>query len=721
MITLKEITFKNFLSFGNRETTVDLNTGEVALIMGENKDVGASGYSKNGAGKTTMFQAISWCLFGEGINNIKQDNFINIKNGKKMIVKISMEVDGDDFLITRGRKPNKFEILKNGEPFTLHSASNNDDAIVELLGMDSQIFFNTTMLSSNIEPFMNLKPSQQKLFMENLLSINLLAEYVKKLKKEKKDVETEILLEEKNKEYFFENKRKLEERLNRLVEKQNDWQTSTKEKLVKLNNNLQKLESLDLEEMQSILSGVDEIKIKIGSIEKEIQEVKDAFKSELNEIALEEKNVRLKYNSKESDAKRKVIQDKQIEIDKVKDIKEKKITSTEALKDEYLSLESELKDAEKDLKKVKADHKKLKKEQDSLDHGVCPYCEQSFTSEDKTNHISKELKELESLEEDVLDFIEENKEKHDAIKAEYKSTKKEIEDEYKKELSEIDDMFQSSFDSIEEEFEQQQDEELNLLNKREDKIKLKMDKEIKSKVDDIEKLNDEIKGLYEEIDDICDDNIRHPSDIKLKREEIVNLKSQIKDLKKEEDPYIDDIQHTEKELKEEYDDTILKDLKNKVDHFDILVKLLSDSKSFLRRNLINESIEFVNTTVNNYLIELESPHIVRINDDLSIDIDYIGKMVSYGNLSNGERLRLNVAISLAFRRLIEASGNSINLLAIDELLDNGLDGAGFHNVFKLIKSFENKTTFIISHREELIPEVDKLMIIEKENGFSHIS
>jgi len=76
-IKFKKLSIQNFLSFGQKPTVVDLDSSTNTLIVGENRDVGSEGYSKNGVGKSTIFQALTWVIYNEGISSIKQDAFVN--------------------------------------------------------------------------------------------------------------------------------------------------------------------------------------------------------------------------------------------------------------------------------------------------------------------------------------------------------------------------------------------------------------------------------------------------------------------------------------------------------------------------------------------------------------------------------------------------------------------------------------------------------------------
>lgn len=163
-------------------------------------------------------------------------------------------------------------------------------------------------------------------------------------------------------------------------------------------------------------------------------------------------------------------------------------------------------------------------------------------------------------------------------------------------------------------------------------------------------------------------------------------------------------------------------LKRDLEHQQFLVKLLTDKNSFIRRSIINKTVPFLNARLNENTKQLGLPHVVKFDDDMGCTVSEYGRELDYGNLSSGEKKRVNLAMSLAFRDVLHHLHCRVNCLFIDEI-DASLDGSGVEAVFKLLK---NKCrdgeigTWIISHRPEAIGRFDRTQIIRKENGFSRI-
>jgi DNA repair exonuclease SbcCD ATPase subunit len=163
-------------------------------------------------------------------------------------------------------------------------------------------------------------------------------------------------------------------------------------------------------------------------------------------------------------------------------------------------------------------------------------------------------------------------------------------------------------------------------------------------------------------------------------------------------------------------------LKKNLEHQQFLLKLLTDKNSFIRRRIINKTIPFLNNRLINYTRELGLPHIVRFDDDMSCTVTECGRELDFGNLSSGEKKRVTLSLSLAFRDVFHQLHGRVNCLFIDEI-DASLDGVGVEQVFKLLKNKardDQLGLWIISHRPESIGRFDRSVTIRKQNGFSRI-
>jgi DNA repair exonuclease SbcCD ATPase subunit len=118
------------------------------------------------------------------------------------------------------------------------------------------------------------------------------------------------------------------------------------------------------------------------------------------------------------------------------------------------------------------------------------------------------------------------------------------------------------------------------------------------------------------------------------------------------------------------------------------------------------------------------PHEVKFLNDLSVEITEIGRDLDFDNLSRGEKNRLILSLSWAFRDIFESLNSPINLMFIDELIDNGTDTIGVEAAIAVLKKMHrdrDKQIFLISHREELMGRVSNVLNVVKENGFTTFS
>ena len=114
MIQIKNLTVKNFMSVGAATQAINFDRKDITLVLGENLDLGGDG-SRNGTGKTTIINALSYALYGNALSNIRKDNLVNKTNSKHMLVSLEFAVNGTEYRIERGRKPNVLKFYVNNE------------------------------------------------------------------------------------------------------------------------------------------------------------------------------------------------------------------------------------------------------------------------------------------------------------------------------------------------------------------------------------------------------------------------------------------------------------------------------------------------------------------------------------------------------------------------------------------------------------------------------
>ena len=155
-----------------------------------------------------------------------------------------------------------------------------------------------------------------------------------------------------------------------------------------------------------------------------------------------------------------------------------------------------------------------------------------------------------------------------------------------------------------------------------------------------------------------------------------------------------------------------------------MLKLLTNKDSFIRKRIIEQNLQFLNKRLEYYITRLGLPHEVQFQPDLTVSIIQLGQDLDFDNLSRGERNRLILGLSWAFRDVFESMNNPINLICIDELVDSGMDTIGVESALGVLKKMErerNKNILLISHRDELVGRVNNVLQVTKENGFTTFS
>ena len=192
----------------------------------------------------------------------------------------------------------------------------------------------------------------------------------------------------------------------------------------------------------------------------------------------------------------------------------------------------------------------------------------------------------------------------------------------------------------------------------------------------------------------------------------------------ETNPYAEQIQELRNTAVQEIDWNAVNELTKLKDHQEFLYKLLTNKDSFVRKRIIDQNLAFLNQRLTYYLDKIGLPHIVEFQNDLSVIITQLGQDLDFDNLSRGERNRLILSMSWAFRDVWENLYHSINLLFIDELVDSGMDASGVESSIAVLKRMtreRDKNVFLISHRDDLTSRVNHVLKVIKENGFTSYS
>jgi DNA repair exonuclease SbcCD ATPase subunit len=255
MIKIKNLTVRNFMSVGNQTQAIDFDKGQLTLVLGENLDLGGddSG-ARNGTGKTTIINGLSYAIYGQALTNIKRDNLINKINSKQMLVTCSFEKNSVEYHIERGRKPNLLKFSINGQE---QEQSDQDEsqgdsretqkAIEEVFGMTHDMFKHLVALNTYTEPFLSMKAAEQRAIIEELLGITLLSEKAEHLKEQIKFSKDAIATENTRIETVKASNERIVQSIEALERKEKLWSENNDRTITDLEQSIKHLEKIDIE------------------------------------------------------------------------------------------------------------------------------------------------------------------------------------------------------------------------------------------------------------------------------------------------------------------------------------------------------------------------------------------------------------------------------------------------------------------------------------------
>jgi DNA repair exonuclease SbcCD ATPase subunit len=580
MFKIKTLSVKNFMSVGNATQAVQFDRRDLTLVLGQNLDLGGDDTgARNGTGKTTIINALSYALYGSALTNIKKDNLINKTNGKNMLVTIEFEKEGIDYRIERGRKPNTMAFYVGGQEQQITDESQGDSRetqteIERMLGMSHDMFKHIVALNTYTEPFLALKSNDQRIIIEQLLGITVLSEKADALKEQVKATRDAITQEEYRIKAVTDANARIQEQIEATRRRQTIWTTKHTNEISELEKALEVIGDLDIE--QELIN----------------HDLLDEYNKTSNSI---------------------------YEINRWK-----------------VACETEQVKLLKTLDKLKAEIEKLEKHE-------CYACGQA---------------------------IHDNK--HQEVLEEKRKTLKETALQY-----------------------------------------LSNDEQLQSHLGALETLGDPIKPpkvFY----DRKEDAINH-------KNTVANLRQQLTSKQNEVDPYAEQIREMETQALEEINYDLINELANVREHQEFLLKLLTNKDSFIRKRIIDQNLSYLNARLSQYLDRIGLPHTVKFNNDLTVSIEELGRELDFDNLSRGERNRLILSLSWAFRDVWESQNQPINLLFIDEVIDTGMDSSGVENSLAILKKMAregNRSVWLVSHKDELAGRVNNVLSVVKENGFT---
>ena len=581
MLTIKNVSAKNFMSIGNNTQAVNFDTESLTLVLGHNLDLGGDG-SRNGTGKTTIINALSYALYGDALTNIRKDNLINKTNGKGMIVTVDFEINGTEYRIERGRRPNVLKFFVNGSEAAddeqQGDSRETQKDIEKIIGFPHNMFKHLIALNTYTEPFLSMKTNDQRDMIEQLLGITEISSKAEILKEKLKETRDRIKEEELRIQAVNNANERIEKNIQDIELRGRAWSKNKEDKVQQLQTSLDALQQTDIDaelENHRQATEINQKYTQIQSVQNEVKQLTTSLKRNNGNLATLVKNIEL---AKE---------------------------------------------------------------------GICPACEQSTAHLDTHEEYTKDLENK---------LAEENS--------------------YSEEL----------------------------------KTKLAT---CEQQLIDLGELPETPITFYNNMEDA----LQHMHNVE-------TIKSQIDEKIKEQNPYTEQVEQLKENGMEEISYDLINEQTYLKEHQEFLHKLLTSKDSFIRKKIIDQNLQYLNYRLGHYLDKLGLPHDVKFSSDLSVEITEYGRDLDFDNLSRGERNRLILGMSWAFRDIYESLNRPMNLMCIDELVDSGMDTTGVENALAVLKKMgreANKNVFLISHKEELQGRVNNVLYVIKEGGFTSYS
>lgn len=741
IVTFLELTIRNFLSYGNDTTKINLNFNKPTLIVGRNYDSVVEGQvDSNGAGKSTILNGLLLCLFDKNLSNVKKEKQINNINGKNMELTVTFKVDNTYYKVERYRKNKALggdgvRIYKNTvEPVFNDEHDDTPDSVAaanakieEIIGIPYEMFIRIVVFSATHDPFLSLPSSHasaanQRDIIEELFGLTDLTKKAESLKLEisanKSEFKNLLEVDERQQAELARHIELIEDNKVRIQK----WDSERLQRFSEVEKQLNELKQIDINLAKEGFEEVEKLSLELQKSSKNIL----TLEAELKNIRAQE----IKFNNWEVATKNEIeeLTSQLEELSKLDFVALKKARADiEAVKQEKRIIDSEY-DAvsveEGTLKRrLKDTESKITKAQQQIDHlkdNKCPYCLQAFADvKAKIKECQDSISALEIEKNEIESALKDNELRSEAI-----ATKTIALEEKMDKLSKI--KIPTSLDSMEKQFDGLEQRLTSLKSASnpyiQDEDAITPD-DINGMLAKIYKKNEGIEKKIEMAKEFIHSSLKSMSDVKSLEVKIDSLKKRLDEIEHEENPFLSVAKSLEEvELEPRKIDKI-NTLDKLIKHQEFLLKLLTKKDSFIRKALLNKNIPLLNSRLRYYLDKVGLPHKVKFNEEMGVDISQFGAEYEYGQFSSGQKARVNICLAFAFRDVLQSRFAKINLNILDECLDTGLGAVGVSLVARMIKSIaiENKLSmFVMSHRDEISSMFDEKLEIELRNGFSTV-
>lgn len=699
-LIFKELTIKNFLSFGNNTQTFKFDTQGIKLIKGQNKDKTTvdDEREQNGVGKTTIMQALYYALYGTSIGNtVTLANLVNNINKKKMEVTLTFDLDTTSYKIERGRNPQYFRLFKQGEEVAIDEScgdSRDTQAVLQqIIGISPELFTQTVLLTCKVPIYLNQNLATRRQIIEQTLGFNMITDKVEVLKDHIKQKKIEI----DKASFEIETLKRANETTRQNLTKQyqyvdglsKQWVTERETKLSQLKTTIDALSKIDFadekakwdaqtdfankqEANRKIDADIQRNLIAIDTHRANIQTL-DAKISSLSAVDIEKVKEDFAFNNAISEQEKRAL----------------------VIRSENTQVKMEENQYRNSISKLEAEEARLSDLIEKLKTNHCPYC---------GSVMPKAEEHLKQAEADMV-----------KVKTDLVQTKAQLEmcnDRYQKEPK-IELRRQTPFKTEAE------------LYAVEGEIKRAQEAKAhyEAQIVDLETNNVALAAQKVELPVL-------QAPITQSKEWCIMAEAKLGELKEEltkietdnNNPYSQKLLEIGLEIQQikEVDTSRITELELYQAHQEMLLKLLNNPTSAVRQAILEKSIAFLNAKVVEYLGKLNSPIYVQFNTDMSVDMSRNGLPI--GAPSSGEEGRISLALQFAFRDTWEClNGIHPSIMMVDEVIDrSGLDESGVSAAVECLKSLNDRCRYVVSHNARVADQFNDVILIVKHHDFSTI-
>ena len=707
----KSVTFRNFLSYGNQPTTLDLTKG-INLVLGHDKDTDKS----NTSGKSNLLMTIPFALFGKIPKDIKKSRIPNWKNRKNCEVAFEFNKGENNYIFKRGIAPDFFEVYENGKKIPVETDMKTFQSRIEeeILGIDYNFFKNYAHCNpNNTISIVNTPKEQKRKLLETLFNVEVFSKMNVVANEKLRNLNQKMELNEKELESLRENVSKLEKEISgihipdieELEREYNKWKEHYDSLFV---------ENIDgkIQEATNIRKKTED---KVKEIEQEIKKVDDQIlEFETEKKTLTKQVQKATKENADKDKKYKELLEEKKKIPEIGEHDENEINETiEYLTDKVNELNGEIK-SKQALIDALPDPDKLEGKSN------CPTCGTEIDPENIREHTETEKERLEAEKSGIL---EKKKEKENSLQEQKKELKKiqevkEKQQELDMEISGLSNVkekqeeiesnntrlneIEEEINSLKEYKQSKFETEKNKFDKLLEEYYIPLEKEWNTHKEKLQEAENSVGFAQQKFENSKDLKEREEERLQQKQEELDDTKKRIEELEKEEKKY-----------------------KNIKDHLNFSKTLLKDEN--LKQYAISSHIPFFNSQVNSYLSQVGFNFYLSIDKwmDLSIHGPGIGD-ASINNLSGGQVKSIDLAIKFSLMDMAKMQASSYpDTLILDEILDSSIDKQGLEEVMEIVRHKKEKDdlkVFIVSHREEMkdMEAIDKIYNVWKNNEISKL-